>query len=216
MVRFLFLSLIPNGCVAIRSHRKRATWFRPAHRRRFPVRCCCLPRILFHAYGDQVQLRCFVSHSLFFMVFLLCVVAFIPCPFRVGATPLRRARACRAAPPPRTGIFRRCLSFVPFGGSAAAPLRRASLPLREAAPRSICRICRGVYANPSFFQICEQVVRRPAGSGGCVRCGRCLCPGHAVKSVRVCQSPFVLLIPRLRRGSVPALRTGCWCRLRLS
>ena len=74
----------------------------------------------------------------------------------------------------------------------------------------------GVYANPSFFQICEQVVRRPAGSGGCVRCGRCLCPGHAVKSVRVCQSPFVLLIPRLRRGSVPALRTGCWCRLRLS
>ena len=54
----------------------------------------------------------------------------------------------------------------------------------------------GVYANPAFFQVGEQVVRRPAGSGGCVRCGRCLCPEHAVKSVRGCQSPFVLLIPR--------------------
>ena len=42
---------------------------------RFDAAAC--RKSFFHAYGDQVQLRCFVSHSLFFHgLFLLCVGCF--------------------------------------------------------------------------------------------------------------------------------------------
>ena len=107
-------------------------------------------------------------------------------PFRPCATPLRRARVCRAAPRPWAGTFRRYLSFVRFGGAAAVPLRRASLPLREAAPRSICRICRGRIREPVLLpdmragSAAPGRIRRlcPLRSGGRFIRGGCCGPGH--------------------------------------
>ena len=148
-------------------------------------------------------------------------------PFRPCATPLRRARVCRAAPRPWAGTFRRYLSFVRFGGAAAVPLRRASLPLREAAPRSICRICRGRIREPVLLpdmragsaapgrirRLCPLRSMSLSGACGKIRSGLSIsvCPAYSTITARFSSgsanrllvSPSAFLTKR--DGSMPYL-----------